>query len=99
MNPTLSVLLSVILSITFWLAVVLLSVMLRGRRYTIGPVILLWCLHAAIFWTVSATRRLVFGYVGPSSTMTYWSIIIYLQAGLSTLGMLYLARHRLPPPT
>lgn len=96
MNPTLSAVLAVVLAVTFWLAVVGLLITLRGRNYTIGPVILMWCLHVAIFWSVSATRRLVFGYVGPSATMTYWSTITYLQAGLSVLGMLFLAR-RLPP--
>lgn len=99
MNPTLSAWLAAILSVTFWLSVVLLVVTLRGRTYTIGPVILLWCLHVAIFWTVSATRRLVFGYVGPSATMTYWSTITYLQAGLSVLGMLFLAHRQRTPHT
>ena len=97
MNPTLSAILAVILAVTFWASVVGLLIMLRGRNYTIGPVIFLWCLHVAIFWTVSATRRLVFGYIGPSSAMTYWSTITYLQAGLSVLGMLFLARHRHSP--
>lgn len=94
MNPTLSLVLALVLATMFWTVVAALLRTGRHRTYTIGPVIVLWCLHVAAFWTVSAVRKLFFGYVGPSSTMTYWSIIIYVQAGLSILGMLILARQQ-----
>ncbi len=98
MNPTLQSMLSVTLAVLFWLVVLTLWKTKRYEKNTIGPVIMAWCLHVAIFWTVSATRRLLFGYVGPSVLMTYWSTITYLQAGLSILGMLILSRKHHPLP-
>ena len=81
-------LLAPILALTFWLATWLLA--RQGRRAhqmtrRLGS--LLWCGHAALYWSVGSVLRLFFGYSAPTVAMSAWGSIIFIHAAFSMIWM------------
>jgi hypothetical protein len=92
-------LLSPFLALTFWLAAGLLFRQARrmhqGRR-RLGS--LLWCGHAAVYWTANAVLRLFFGYAAPTLAISAWASILFIHAAFSMLWMAaFLLRYESSP--
>ena len=94
-----SLLLSPFLALTFWLAAGLLFRQARrmhqGRRQ-LGS--LLWCGHAAVYWTANAVLRLFFDYAAPTLAISAWASILFIHAAFSMLWMAaFLLRYESSP--
>ena len=92
-------LLAPLLAVLFWLAAGLLAYQgrrARQRKRRLGSV--LWAVHSAIYWTVNAVLRIVFGYVGPTVWFSAWAAVLSVHAALSLLIMsLLLLRYESSP--
>lgn len=80
-------LLSPMLALIFWLSAWLL--VRQGRRAHQGRRLgsVLWCGHAAVYWTANAVLRWFFGYSAPSLAVSAWASIVFVHAGFSMLWM------------
>lgn len=92
-------LLAPFLAVTFWLAAWIFYRQARlthqGRR-RLGS--LLWCGHAAIYWTANAVLRLFFDYAAPSLAISAWGSILFIHAAFSMLWMAaFLLRYESSP--
>lgn len=75
-------LLSPMLALIFWVATWLL---VRQGRRRLGSV--LWCGHAAFYWSANAALRWWFGYDAPTLAVSAWASIVFVHAGFSMLWM------------
>ena len=79
-----------------YLVAVIVSLYFR-RLYPVNFGMLMWLIFATLYWCGVAVLRLFFGYVGPSIVVTLIGAIVYWQAPILIIGLLYL-RNRYGKP-
>lgn len=77
---------TIVLAIIGWASVFILW---RGglREYDYAFWLkLVWVLHAALFFTGLVVARMLFGYIGPSATVTSWTHALFFHAFITMVG-------------
>jgi len=72
-----------------WAAFILLH---RCRSCDTGgrTLVLAWLFHAGLWLGINSTLRLVFGYSAPTTLMSMWGAVLYIQAALSVIAYIIL---------